>query len=182
MDAPAALHRFVEVEHPRLVRTVDLLLGDRAVAEEIAQEALLRAAARWEHVSDLESPGGWTHRVAINLATSQLRRRRIARRARARLADPGVVDAPDTATAMTVRDALGRLPMAQRRLLVLRYVAGFSGREIGDLDRTRPDTVRQQLRRAREALRTELGPELAGDLEVDPEVDDEEQHHANETR
>lgn len=178
MDAPAALKRFVEQEHPRLVRAAELLLDDRAVAEEVAQEALLRAASRWEHVGELEAPGAWAHRVAINLATSQLRRRRVARRARARLGVDGVAPEPDTATALTVRAALGRLPTDQRRLLVLRHVLGWTAVEIADLDRTRPATVRQQLRRAREALRSELGP----DLIPDPEPDDEERPHVNETR
>lgn len=184
MEAPAALSRFVEREYPRLVQAADLLLDDRAVAEEVAQEALLRAAGHWERVSGLESPGGWVHRVAVNLATSQLRRRRIARRARSRLATPAVSADPDTATALTVRAALARLPASQRRLLVLRHVLGWTAVEIGDLDRARPATVRQQLRRAREALRSELGPELAADIgpQLEPTAHDEERRHVNETR
>lgn len=185
MDAPAALHGFVEREYPRLVRAVDLLLDDRGVAEEVAQEALLRAAGRWEHVSGLESPGGWVHRVAVNLATSHLRRRRVARRARRRLAAtaPGTTTQPDTATAVTVRAALARLPANQRRLLVLRHVLGWSAVEIGDLDRVRPETVRQRLGRARNALREELGPDLAPAPAPEPTADDhEERRHANETR
>ena len=160
MDAPAELTAFVRREHPRLVRAVDLLLDDRAVAEELAQEALLRAASRWEHVSGLASPGGWVHRVAMNLATSQLRRRRAERRARHRLAqrqDPPPAD-PDAA--MAVREALRTLPDKQRRVLVLRHVLGWTAVEIADLEGSNPDAIRQQLRRAREALRDELGVEL----------------------
>jgi RNA polymerase sigma-70 factor, ECF subfamily len=156
VDAPAELVAFIDREHPRLVRAVDLLLDDRAVAEEIAQETLLRVATRWEHVGGLSSPGGWAHRVAINLATSQLRRRRIARRARARLARGDVSPAPDTATAVTVRAALAALPEPQRRLLVLAHVLGWTAPEIGELVGAKPDAVRQRLQRARQALREEL--------------------------
>jgi RNA polymerase sigma factor (sigma-70 family) len=160
VDAPAELTAFVRREHPRLVRAADLLLDDRAVAEEVAQEALLRAASRWEHVSGLAAPGGWVHRVAINLATSQLRRRRAERRARERLAgrqDPPPAD-PDTA--MAVREAVRELPDRQRRVLVLRHVLGWSAVEIADLEGGSADAVRQQLRRARGALRDALGIEL----------------------
>lgn len=161
MEAPEDLVAFVQREHPRLVRAVDLLLDDRAVAEEIAQETLLRVAGRWSHVRGLASPGGWAHRVALNLATSQLRRRRVARRAHRRLAREAPPDEPDTATAVAVRTALARLPAAQRRVLVLRHVLGWSAAEIGELESATAPAVRQQLRRARGALRDELGPELA---------------------
>jgi RNA polymerase sigma-70 factor, ECF subfamily len=180
VDAPPELVAFVEREHPRLVRAVDLLLDDRAVAEEVAQETLLRVASRWEHVSGLSSPGGWAHRVAVNLATSQLRRRRVAWRARSRVATPSSQPEADTATSLAVRAGLARLNEAQRRLLVLRHVLGWSAREIGDMDGVRPDTVRQQLHRARQALRAELG--TAFDIEIDERLDDEETQHVHEAR
>jgi RNA polymerase sigma-70 factor, ECF subfamily len=169
VDAPAELVAFIEREHPRLVRAVDLLLDDRAVAEEVAQETLLRVATRWEHVSGLGSPGGWAHRVAINLATSQLRRRRIARRARGRIARGEVSPAPDTATAVTVRAALGRLPEEQRQVLVLAHVLGWTSPEIGEHVGAAPDAVRQRLHRARQALKDELG-----DRTTDTDLHDEE--------
>ncbi len=181
MEAPADLVAFVEREQPRLVRAVDLLLGDRAVAEEITQEALLRAASRWEKVRSLGSPGGWTHRVAINLATSQLRRRRVERRARARMASqdgPSWSDAPtehDPEQTAAVRRALARLSAADRRRLVLRHVLDWSAEEIGDLEGASAATVRQRLHRARQALRDELtseAPSLHLDLDDDATDDD----------
>jgi RNA polymerase sigma factor (sigma-70 family) len=160
MSAPAEVVAFVRREQPRLVRAADLLLGDRAVAEEIAQEALLRAVSRWEQVGALASPGGWTHRVAINLATSQLRRRRVERRARARLARGDVSPAPDTASAVAVRGALAELADDHRRVLVLRYVLDWSTAEIAHEEQVSEDAVRQRLHRARAALRERLGPDV----------------------
>ena len=89
---------FCAEEFPRLAGALSLYLGDRAIAEELAQEALLKACRRWERVSQLESPGGWTWRVARNLAKSHLRRRRAERRARARL---GGVRPPSLTTTVT---------------------------------------------------------------------------------
>ncbi len=173
MSTPAELTAFVQHEHPRLVRAVHLLLDDHAVAEEVAQEALLRTASRWESVSAMDSPGGWAHRVAINLATSQLRRRRLERRARSRASRADeVVRPPDTATALTVRSALRALPEPQRRLLVLRHVLDWTTADIAALDGATPEAVRQRLTRARAALRDQLSPELAIDdtdsLAADP--------------
>lgn len=50
------------------------LLGDRGEAEEVAQEALARAYARWRKVADYDKP--WVARVALNLALGRTRRRR----------------------------------------------------------------------------------------------------------
>jgi RNA polymerase sigma factor (sigma-70 family) len=156
-QAPPEVVAFIRREQPRLVRAADLLVGDRAVAEEIAQEALLRALSRWEHVGGLASPGGWTHRVAVNLATSQLRRRAVERRARGRLARGEVSPTPDSDTALAVRAALAALPTTHRRVLVLRHVLDWSTAEIADLDQVSEDAVRQRLHRARHALREQLG-------------------------
>lgn len=161
MEAPADLVAFIEREQPRLVRAADLLVGDRAVAEEIAQEALLRAASRWEKVRRLGSPGGWTHRVTINLATSQLRRRRVERRARARVGTSEVApESQGSASDLVVRDALATLPAASQRILVLHHVLGWTAQEIADLDGASAEAMRQRLHRARGALREALGPEF----------------------
>lgn len=170
MEAPDELVAFVRREQPRLVRAVGLLIGDRAVAEEVAQEALLRAASRWEQVSRLASPGGWTHRVAINLATSTLRRRAAERRARARLHADTTTDAVD-ATGLAVRQALASLPERQRRVLVLRHVLDWTVQEITELDGGSAQAVRQQLFRARSALRAHLAPYL----DLDPSASDPEE-------
>lgn len=169
MGAPDELTAFVRREHPRLVAAVDLLLDDRAVAEEVAQEALLRVASRWERVRALNSPGGWAHRVAINLATSQLRRRRVERRARARL----VVAAhtSDQTTALMVREALQKLSQRQRRVLVLRHVLDWSAAQIADLDGGSQEAVRQQLTRARAALREHLDADVVEPFDVEETSD-----------
>lgn len=153
---------FCAEEFPRLVGALGLYVGDEAVAEELAQEALLRACRRWERVSRLQSPGGWTWRVARNLATSHLRRRQAERRARARMSprEPASETPADTADAHAVRRAVSRLPERQRQVLVLRYFLDWSveatAAEIG----VSADAVRSLTRRAIAALRGQF--DLAG--------------------
>src|SRR5689334_16184895 len=112
---------------PRLVGSLVLYCGDRAVAEELAQEALARAFERWERVGTMASPEAWTYRVAFNLARSGFRRRSVERRAHRRLREslPGVVEPPD-ATAVAVRDAVAALAPRQRAVIVARFYAGLS--------------------------------------------------------
>lgn len=144
-------------EYPRFVGALGLYLGDRAVAEEVAQEALLRACQRWERVSKLDSPGGWTWHVARNLATSHLRRRRSERTATARAAanQPGGVVAEDD-NGEDVRAAVAALPDRQKTALVLRYYLDLSVDETARRMGVTPDAVRSLTKRAVAELRTTL--------------------------
>ncbi|MBW3665176.1 MAG: SigE family RNA polymerase sigma factor [Actinobacteria bacterium] len=131
---PEAAAAFCAAEYPRLVGGLALYVGDVHVAEEFAQEALLRACRRWEYVSGLESPGGWTWRVALNLANSAFRRRGAERRAQARRpADATIHIDADPAEATAVRRAVAALPQRQRTALVLRY-----GRDVRHLGAVNP--------------------------------------------
>lgn len=56
-----------------LVGALSLYLGDAAVAEELANEALLRAVDRWKHVRAMANPDGWLYAVSFNLARSRYR-------------------------------------------------------------------------------------------------------------
>lgn len=118
---------FCAAEWPQLVRALSLYVGDAHLAEELVQEALLRACRRWTTVSSLESPGGWTWRVATNLANSHFRRRRAGLRAQQRIGrdDPTHRD-PDGGDAVAVRQAVAALPERQRTAVVLRHVLDLS--------------------------------------------------------
>lgn len=79
------LAAFCRREYPRLVGALSLYCGDADVAEELAQEALIRAADRWPHVGQMDAPGAWVYRVGMNLCGSWFRRKRAERRANARV-------------------------------------------------------------------------------------------------
>lgn len=119
----------------RLVLSLTAYVGDRAVAEELAQEALARAWERWDDVSAYESPEAWLFRTARNLATSVLRRRMIERRAqRLRIAsEADAVEGDDVGSAVAdsvaVRTAVAALPERQRAVISARYLLGLSVRE-----------------------------------------------------
>lgn len=167
MEAPADLVAFCRRQHPQLVRLLDLYIGDLGTAEELAQEALLRACERWERVGDLQEPDAWLRTVAMNLARSHWRRRGAERRARARVESYARVPAAqaDADEAVTVRTALQRLPEKQRRVLVLRYFAGLPAADVAAVVGGTAGNVRVITHRAVAALRAELGPTASFALE-----------------
>jgi RNA polymerase sigma-70 factor (ECF subfamily) len=131
--ATADLVAFCRREHPRLVGTIGLFVGDVELAEDLAQEALLRVCRDWDRVATLESPGGWAHRVAVNLARSAMRSRTTRRRIDARLArDAHASVGGGDATSIAVRRAVRALPERQRVALVLRYYADLSVNDVAE--------------------------------------------------
>lgn len=153
---PAELEAFCAVEYRRLVGMLALYIGDRHDAEELAQEALLRACRRWEHVSQLESPGGWVRRVALNLANSHLRRQRAGEAARLRLRAVPRVNAPDPVDAVVVRLVVASLPARQKAALILRYYLDLSVEESATHIGVSQDALRSLTKRALAELRTRL--------------------------
>jgi RNA polymerase sigma-70 factor (sigma-E family) len=146
---------FCRTEYPRLVGTLSLYCGDRYVAEELAQEAIVRVIGGWPKVRRLDAPGAWAHRVAINLANSHLRRELAERRAKQRLSAraPHVHHDPDTPSALAVREAVARLPKRQRAVVVLRFFADLSVREVADLLDCPEGTVKSLTAKALASLR-----------------------------
>lgn len=149
------LEAFCRREHPKLVGAVGLYLNDRAAAEDIAQEALLRACRAWARVQLLDSPGGWTHRVAMNLAVSHARSRSTRRSVDARLTTfvSCSEEAVDSASAVAMRAAVAKLGERERQALVLRYYADLSVADVAAAMRCPEGTVKTLTSRAVGALR-----------------------------
>lgn len=109
----------------RLVGALTLATGDRGVAEELAQEALVRTWQRWDDVRTMTAPDAWTFRVGLNLASSWRRRRAAEWRAnRRRGADREGHADPDGADVAAVRRAVAALPPRQRAVVVARFYLG----------------------------------------------------------
>ena len=59
---------FFQEAYPRVVGQLRLLIGDRAAAEDVAQEAFTRAATRWRQLSRYDQPEAWVRMTAFRLA------------------------------------------------------------------------------------------------------------------
>jgi RNA polymerase sigma factor (sigma-70 family) len=152
VTASADFDGFCRTEYPRLVGAMSLYLRDPQEAEDVAQEALVRACRRWRRVSRLDSPGGWTYRCAVNLARSSMRRRLVRRRVEPRLVerDHGADDAEASALRMLVHD----LPDTQRAVVVARFFLRLTVAETADVLGLSEDSVRGHAKRALQSLRT----------------------------
>lgn len=132
--------------------------GDRQEAQDVVQEAFVRALARWRTVSEYDDPVAWVRRVAWNLAVSRWRRARTALNfVRRQRHDETQMDGPNPERVALVR-ALGTLPDSMRRAMVLRYMADLPVAEIAEREGVPEGTVKSWLHRGRTALAAELRP------------------------
>ena len=170
MSAPEEFDAFFEWWYDRLVGTLWLYCGDRVVAEDCAQEALVRVARDWERVRVMASPGGWVHRVGFNLVSSHFRRRRIERRAAARLrvVSPAVDDGQQVVDALVVQRAVASLSPRQRQAVILYYFADLPVTEVAEVMEAPANSVKSWLSRARQQLHVVL----AGESDAGPCVED----------
>jgi RNA polymerase sigma factor (sigma-70 family) len=144
---------FCRAEWPRLVRSLTLYTGEADLAEELAQDALVRVCEHWTRVRDADSPSAWAHRVAFNLAKSQFRRRAAQRRARRLQSSLPDTEERELAGDVALRQAVLALPRAQRSALALRYFADLSVREAASLIGCPENTLKTHTRRAIQSLR-----------------------------
>ena len=143
---------FYRREFPAMVTLAYAVSGSRLGAEDLAQEALLRAYRNWDRISRYEKPGAWLRRVTINLATSAIRRRAVEARALIRFASrDGSVPEPDPDD-LPIWAALSRLPTKQRAAAYLFYLEDQSTAQIAASLGCSESTARVHLHRARQAL------------------------------
>lgn len=158
---PAAIQAMVARKLPRMLALAQRMLGDPTEAEDVAQDAMLRAwkqAPRW-------TPGKakfdtWLHRVALNLCYDRLRRRReIPTDAPPERPDDG--PAPDRGlmaadVGARVQAALGRLPDRQREAIVLCHYQELTNIEAAALMSVSVEALESLLSRGRRALKLAL--------------------------
>lgn len=153
---PEAFDAFYRKEYSAVVAISYAMSSSRAVAEDLAQEAFLRAHRDWAVVGAMESPGGWVRRVALNLSKSRLRRLRAETVAVFRLNASDTISPtrdPDTDSFWA---EVRRLPSRQAQAIALRYVEELSLAEIASVLEIAEGTVKALLHQGRERLRRQL--------------------------
>jgi RNA polymerase sigma-70 factor (sigma-E family) len=158
---------FVTSRSPALLRTAYLLVGDRALAEDLVQSALAKAYRHWGRVTAAGNPEAYVRRIMVNERRSWWRR------------NPGreVVGAvpersgPDEPGALVERDAVWRavlgLPPRTRAVLVLRYWEDLSEAETATVLGCSVGTVKSQASRGLRRLQDVIDPERAAALRAE---------------
>ena len=142
---------FYQASYHRLVGQLTVMTGSLEDAEDAVQEAFARASTRWARLRDYDVPEAWVRRVALNLASSGLRRTRRQRAILARLRLP-TTEAAQFTDRLAIQAGLQRLPFHYRQVLVLHYGADLPVEQIAQQLRLPTGTVKSRLARARAAL------------------------------
>jgi RNA polymerase sigma-70 factor (ECF subfamily) len=146
---------------PPLIGLLTAIGGNRADAEELAQDAFVRLLEHWDKVREYADPEAWLRTVAVRLMISRMRRRAVARRGLALLGRRAVTAAPAPGPGSDVElaEALAELPLNQRTALLLHHVHDLPVDEVAELLHVPTGTVKSRLSRARAALAPLLADE-----------------------
>jgi len=142
---PTPFDEFFARHHDEMVRALTLSLGDVELGRDAAAEGFARALERWSTVSGYSNPSGWVYRVGLNWARSGRRKWR-RERTGMRLTDHAAPES--SAHDSQLVDALGRLSIEHRAVVVGRYYLDFSEAQLADALDVAPGTVKSRLSRA----------------------------------
>ncbi|MFI5496925.1 sigma-70 family RNA polymerase sigma factor [Actinoplanes sp. NPDC051859] len=135
----------------RLVTYLYAMTGDRAEAQDAAQEAYVRAWQRWSTVSTYDNPEAWLRNVASRLCMNHWRKARNRVAAYLRHGTGPDVDAPSENTVALIA-ALKRLPVADRQVITMYHLMDLSVAEVAAQTGLPVNTVKTRLSRGRRAL------------------------------
>ena len=165
-DADASITRLFESMRPDLLRFAHWLARDRAIAEDIVQEALLRAWRSRDALKDPSAARPWLLTIVRREHARLYERKRlelvsldevVETQASPRFAEPG-------GELFALRHAIMKLPIEYREPLVLQVLGGFTTEEIARELALSATAVLTRLFRARNKLRVICGLAAAPDL------------------
>ena len=137
-----------------LIRLAYLMLGDRAAAEDVVQDAFCGLYRNWGRLADPSSALSYVRSSVLNGCRTALRRRALGHRITAYEPPAGSAEAAvlSREEREEVMRAVRRLPDRQREALVLRFYLDLPDLEIARIMGIRPGTVRSAMHRALKAL------------------------------
>ncbi len=148
---------FAREAGPALLRFGHALAGSRALAEDLVQETLVRVGLAWPRLRPGSDPTPYARRTLLNLFLNERRRRRRERLV-ATIDDAASTGSPDASSAsLALAEAkamLDLLPPRQRAAVAMRYVLDLDDASIATELGCSSSTVRSQIARALETLRT----------------------------
>jgi RNA polymerase sigma-70 factor (ECF subfamily) len=158
LEAREAVRQAYQAYYRRLVAALYALTGDYSEAQDLVQEAYARALARPRVFLDVADPEAWLRTVAVNLARTRWRRRRLfdtlVRTGRVTRTPESVPGADPNRVALVA--ALQQLSRPTREAIVLHHLADMSVYEVAEALGVPVGTVKARLSRGRTMLATLL--------------------------
>jgi len=144
---------FFKSEYPGVYRAAFASCWDEQVALDATQEAFSRAFARWGRLSKEAWPGGWVMTTALNVC-----KRSPSRPLPAETLNGADEPTVDSDLHVDLQAALRRLPLRQRQVLFLHYIAELPLAAVASLMGCSEGTIKTHLSRGRQSLARELAP------------------------
>ena len=148
VEDDSAFELWYRTEHARILAILTFVIGDMYLAEDVVDEAFVRAYDKWERVRSLESPAGWTYKVALNLV------RQRSHRMTRKFGPPANSPAEPTAPlgVQEIWKIVSTLPKRQREVVVFRYIGDLTEAQVANVLGITRGTVSQTLRAAHAKL------------------------------
>ncbi|MEM7142069.1 MAG: sigma-70 family RNA polymerase sigma factor [Actinomycetota bacterium] len=145
---------FFLANHGALVRSMTVITGDAALADDVVQDAFQRAFVRWRRVRRYDEPIAWVRRVAINRSRDVIRSEQRRRGREERVATPEGVhdDVPD----VDLPVLLDGLSLQQRTAMTLHYLDGLSVAQTADAMQLSEGAVKYHLHEGRKNVAGQL--------------------------
>lgn len=154
----AEFDEFYQATRHRLVTFLYAMSGDRAEAQDAAQETYVRAWQRWSDISTYDDPEAWLRTVGYRLCVNRWRKARNRMTAYRRHGPPPAVPPPREDTVALVA-ALKRLPFRERQAITLHHLLDLPVAEVAVQTGVPVNTVKTRLVRGRRTLAGLLGDE-----------------------
>jgi RNA polymerase sigma-70 factor (sigma-E family) len=144
---------------PGAVRLAYLLTGDRALSEDLVQDAFVKLAGRFIDFREPHGFDAYLRTTVVNLARVHFRHRKVERAYLKREGGRSVPETqgPDFVTREPLREALYGLSERQRAAIVLRFYEDLSEAQTAEILGCRPGTVKSLVSRGMETLRRAMG-------------------------
>ena len=154
-----AFRRLYREKTPHLYQMALRLTANNVFeAEELVQKMWIRAIKSLSGFQWQSTLKTWLTGILINLNKEEIKKEIAKKKVSDSLADPIETTARNTISGYDLENALGKLPLGYRKVIILHDIEGYQHKEIAALLGIEEGTSKSQLFQARKALRTHLKP------------------------
>jgi RNA polymerase sigma-70 factor (ECF subfamily) len=157
LDPATEFKELYEREYRAVYRTVRAMVLDASLAEDLCQEAFVRAYRSRDRYRPTGPVGAWLHRIAVNVTISHLRREKLSRLLAPRLLmGPGSGGYERVEARTLLEKGLAKLSPKVRAAVILHYFHGYTRDEVSKILGIPSGTVASRIAKAMTVMREEL--------------------------
>jgi RNA polymerase sigma-70 factor, ECF subfamily len=157
LDPATQFRELYEREYRSVYRTIRAMIFDPSLAEDLSQEAFVRAYRSRDRYRPTGPAGAWLHRIAVNVTISHLRREKLSRLLAPKLLlGPGSGGYEQVEARTLLERGMARLSPKVRAAVVLHYFHGYTREEVGKILGIPAGTVASRIAKAMVVMRDAL--------------------------